>query len=175
MRLNPVTNNLNFKARVDFVGPKHLVKFLDSYPDVTIRARMMQEVIDAVTLAKEKAPLFGTQSDCLCLDFRTMTENKDNFVKVTYNTDDKGYLNIRENPLSAVADMIKDLTEGEITREQSLKPFKLWREFSYSEKDGVLERTRYKQKGNGRFTIAKVQKTTIEELTEKLKQLIGIN
>lgn len=174
MQLHPIKNNLNFKARVDLIEPKQLVNFLEGYSDLTIRARMTQDILDVVTLAKTKAPLVGTESDVLRLDFGEIAKSKDDFVKVQYNNEDKGFINIRENPLFTAADMIRDLTEGRRTREQLLKPFKLWQEFSYLEKEGVLQRIRYKQKGNGRVTIAKIQKTTMEELTQGLKQLLGI-
>lgn len=173
MQLHPIKSNLNFKARVELIEPKHLVSFLEGYPNITLRARMMQDALDALTLAKEKAPFVGTESDSWYFDFSEMAKNKDDFVKVTYNLEDKGFVNIGENPLIAVADMIRELTEGRIKTQESLKPFKLWQEFSYSETEGVLQRIRYKQKGNGRFTIAKIQKTTMEELTQGLKQLLG--
>lgn len=174
MKLHTVTDKLNFKARVELTNPKNLINFVEGYSDLTIRARMIQDMLNTIILAKTKAPLVGTESDVLRFDFGEMAKSKDDFVQVQYNNEDKGFINIRENPLVAVADMIRDLTEGRITKEQSLKPFKLWQEFSYLEKEGVLQRIRYKQKGNGRFTIAKIQKTTMEELTQGLKQLLGV-
>lgn len=170
MNLNPITNNVNFSARIDLVEPKNLVNFLESYPDFTIRARMMQDMLDTITLTKTAAPSVGTQSDVLRFKF-----GKDDFVRVHYNDEEKGALIIRENPLLAVANMMESLTEGKITKGESLKPFKLWQGFSYLQEEGVLQRTLYRQKGNGRFTIAKVQKTTMEELTQRLKQLLGIS
>lgn len=175
MQLHPIKNNLNFKARVDLIEPKHLMTFLEGYSDITLRARMMQDVIDAITLANTKAPLVGTTKDCLCFNFGEIARSKDDLVRVTYNAEDKGYLNIRENPLAVVAKMIEVLTEGKITIQESLKPFKLWQEFSYFENEGVLKRTLHRQKGNGRYTIAKVQKITMEELTQGFKKLIGLS
>jgi len=173
LKINNVNDNLNFKARVTITNPEKLIDSVKRCPE-ELSARIIQNMIDTITLTKETAPLVGTEKDVIGLDFGE-TKSYSDLFEIRYNNQSKGFLAVSENPLSAIAGKFEELTDGIITRADSLEQFKSWQAFSLLKETGQIQRLLYKQNAKGRFTVAKTQITTIEELMEKLKKIIGLS
>lgn len=170
MQINNTNNTPNFKARVEIVNPQNLIRALELYPDITLKARLAQSMCDTITLANTTAPLVGGEKDVIKLDFGGIKQSLyDDFVNVEYNNQNAGLLT-GENPFANFSDIIENLTNGIITRADSRAQLENWGSFGIQE-NGQIQRMLYGAKAK----VIDTETTTMEKLTEKLKKLLGLN
>ncbi len=169
MQINNTKNTPSFKSRVKIANPQKLIQRVGNFYDITTCARTTQDMIDTVTLAQKTAPLVGEKKDVIKLDFGEVNGLND-LVKVNYNNKEMGSLFVSLHPLIAIADIFEHLTDGIITRSDSLAQFRGWGSFDADGKNGQIQRTLHCEKGKWIDS----ENTTLEALTLKLKQLVGL-
>lgn len=171
MQINNTNNAPNFKARVEIVNPQKLFSRINYFREATSRVSTTQAMIDTITLAKNTAPLVGTEKDVIKLDFGKIVAGIDDPIIVSYNNEEKSILFVSENPLIGIADVFERLTDEVITRKDLLEqPEYAWGSFSIGE-NGQIQRILRGEKAR----VVDTETTTMEKLTEKLKKLLGLN